>query len=143
MGLTENPVVGRGLCFEIAESAIVNNMTQAADFMGALKARGCRFTLDNFGSGSASLQCLRTLPVDFLKIDGDCTSNIVDDPVDRSVIEALLKIAHAQRIATIAERVESAPVWGQLVRLGVDYVQGYQIARPQPLATLTELALRD
>jgi diguanylate cyclase (GGDEF)-like protein/PAS domain S-box-containing protein len=143
LGLTENPVVGRSLCFELAESAVVNNMTQTAEFMSTLKARGCRFTLDNFGSGPASLQCLRTLPVDFLKIDGDCTAGIVDDPVDRSIVEALLKIAHAQRIATIAERVESAPVWGQLVKLGVDYVQGFQIARPQPLATLTELALRE
>jgi diguanylate cyclase (GGDEF)-like protein/PAS domain S-box-containing protein len=143
LALTENPVVGRGLCFELAESAVVNSLARAAEFMHALKSRGCRFTLDNFGSGIASLQCLRSLPIDFLKIDGDCTAGIVDDPVDRSLVEALLKIAQAQRIATIAERVESGPVWGQLVKLGVDYVQGFQIARPQPLATLTELALRD
>ena len=143
LGLTENPVIGRGLCFELAESAVVGNMTQATAFMNALKPRGCRFTLDNFGSGIGSLHCLRSLPIDFLKIDGDCTAGVVDDPVDRSLFAALLQIAHAQRIATIAERVESAPVWGQLVRLGVDYVQGFQIARPQPLATLTELALRD
>jgi len=143
LGLAENPVVGRGLCFELTETSVLNNMTQVAEFMNALRARGCRFTLDNFGSGSASLQCLRTLPIDFLKIDGSCTAGIVDDPVDRSLIEALLKIAHAQRIATIAERVESAPVWGQLVKLGVDYVQGFEVARPQPLATLTDLALRE
>lgn len=143
LGLTENPVVGRGLCFELAESSVVHNITQAAEFMNALKARGCRFTLDNFGSGPTSLQCLRALPIDFLKIDGECTAGIVNDPVDRSLIEALIKVAQAQRIATIAERVESTPVWGELVKLGVDYVQGFQIARPQPLATLTELALRD
>lgn len=141
--LTENPVVGHGLCFEIAENTAIHNLVQVQEFIAALKPRGCRFTLDNFGSGSASLHCLRNLHIDFLKIDGGFTASVVDDPVDQSVVEALLKVSHAQGIAVIAERVESSPVCGQLARLGLDYLQGYQISRPQPLAPLAEQVLRE
>ncbi len=141
--LTDNPVVGHGLCFEFTENTAIHHLVQVQEFIAALKPRGCRFTLDNFGSASASLQCIRSLLIDFLKIEGGFTAGVVDDPVDQSVVEALLKVAHAQGIAVIAERVESLPVCGQLAQLGLDYLQGYQIGRPQPLAPLVERVLRE
>lgn len=136
-------MVGHGLCFEFTESTAIHHLVQVQEFIAALKPRGCRFTLDNFGSASASLQCIRSLLIDFLKIEGGFTAGVVDDPVDQSVVEALLKVAHAQGIAVIAERVESLPVCGQLAQLGLDYLQGYQIGRPQPLAPLVERVLRE
>jgi EAL domain-containing protein (putative c-di-GMP-specific phosphodiesterase class I) len=110
--------------------------------MNALKRRGCRFTLDNFGSGLFSLQCLKTLPLDFIKIDGQCTANIVNDPVDRGIVEAIIKVAGTLGIATIAERVESGAVRDVLEQLQVDYMQGFLLGRPQPLDALAAAALR-
>ena len=93
--------------------------------MRELKARGCRFSLDDFGSGVSSFMYLKTLPVDFLKIDGQFASHIATDPVDRSMVEAITKIGRAMRVATIAEKVESAEVLEVLKQIGVDYIQGF------------------
>lgn len=142
LALTEGSVLRGGLCLELAENAVISNLTQAADFMNALKRRGCRFTLDNFGSGLFSLQVLKTLPLDFLKIDGQCTVNIVNDPVDRGMVEAIIKVAGSLGIATIAERVESGAVRDVLEQLQVDYMQGFLLGRPQPLDALAAASLR-
>jgi Amt family ammonium transporter len=96
----------------------------------------CRFALDDFGSGISSFLYLKTLPVDFLKIDGQFIKQIADDPVDRSMVEAICKVGRALGIATVAESVETAAVLGELERLGVDFVQGYHLARPRPLGEL-------
>jgi diguanylate cyclase (GGDEF)-like protein/PAS domain S-box-containing protein len=142
LALTEGSVLRGGLCLELAENAVISNLTQAADFMNALKRRGCRFTLDNFGSGLFSLQVLKTLPLDFLKIDGQCTVNIVNDPVDRGIVEAIIKVASSLGIATIAERVESGAVRDVLEQMQVDYMQGFLLGRPKPLDALAAAALR-
>jgi len=128
--------IAAALCFEITETAAVTNLTDAMHFMRALQARGCRFALDDFGSGISSFLYLKTLPVDFLKIDGQFIRQIADDPVDRSMVEAICKVGKALGIATVAESVETAAVLGELERLGVDFVQGYYLARPRPLAEL-------
>jgi diguanylate cyclase (GGDEF)-like protein/PAS domain S-box-containing protein len=128
--------IAAALCFEITETAAVTNLTDAIHFMRELQARGCRFALDDFGSGISSFLYLKTLPVDFLKIDGQFISHIADDPVDRSMVEAICKVGKALGIATVAESVETAAVLAQLERLGVDFVQGYYMARPRPLAEL-------
>ena len=122
--------VARALCFEITETAAVASLTKATFFMRELKARGCRFSLDDFGSGVSSFVYLKTLPVDFLKIDGHFAAHVAHDPVDRSMVEAIAKIGSAMQVATIAEKVESAEVLQVLTQIGVDYIQGFHLAEP-------------
>jgi EAL domain-containing protein (putative c-di-GMP-specific phosphodiesterase class I) len=122
--------VARGLCFEITETAAVASLSKATYFMRELKARGCRFALDDFGSGVSSFVYLKTLPVDFLKIDGQFVANVATDIVDRSMVEAIAKIGTAMQVATIAEKVESAEVLAVLKQIGVDYIQGFHLAEP-------------
>jgi Amt family ammonium transporter len=128
--------VAAALCFEITESAAVTNLTDAINFMRQLKARGCKFALDDFGSGLSSFMYLKTLPVDYLKIDGQFVGQIAADPVDRSMVEAIAKVGRALGISTVAECVETQEVLAELTRIGVDYAQGHLIALPQPIATL-------
>ena len=98
--------------------------------MQALKKLGCKFSLDDFGSGLSSFTYLKNLPVDYLKIDGQFISNVVDDSVDESMVRAISEVGHAMGIQTIAERVETKDVLDKLASLGVAYAQGYYIARP-------------
>jgi EAL domain-containing protein (putative c-di-GMP-specific phosphodiesterase class I) len=122
--------VARALCFEITETAAVASLAKATFFMRELKARGCRFSLDDFGSGVSSFLYLKTLPVDFLKIDGHFAKHVAYDVVDRSMVEAIAKIGSAMEVATIAEKVESAEVLQVLKQIGVDYIQGFHLAEP-------------
>ena len=122
------------LCFEITETAAIASLSNVVYFMRELRARGVRFALDDFGSGLSSFSYLKTLPVDFLKIDGQFIEHVVRDSVDRSMVEAICQVARAMGLKTIAERVESAAVLEALAEIGVDYAQGFYLARPQPLA---------
>jgi diguanylate cyclase (GGDEF)-like protein/PAS domain S-box-containing protein len=122
--------VARALCFEITETAAVASLSKATHFMRELKARDCRFSLDDFGSGVSSFVYLKTLPVDFLKIDGQFAAQVASDVVDRSMVEAITKIGRAMKVATIAEKVESAAVLEVLKQIGVDYIQGFHLAAP-------------
>jgi len=131
-----DPVIAGAVCFEITETAAVTNLQDAVRFMRELKTRGCKFALDDFGTGLSSFMYLKTLPVDFLKIDGQFIAQIGADPVDRSMVEAISKVGRALGIATIAECVETAVVLEELKRIGVDFAQGYFIARPLPIAQL-------
>ncbi len=131
----ESPVAG-ALCFEITETAAVTSLSNAIYFMRELKGRGCKFALDDFGSGLSSFMYLKTLPVDFLKIDGQFISHIAEDPVDRSMVEAISKVGRALGISTVAECVESAAVLEELQRIGVDFAQGFFVAAPLPIAEL-------
>src|SRR3984957_3506971 len=130
------PEIASALCFEITETAAVTSLSNATFFMRELKARGCKFALDDFGTGLSSFMYLKTLPVDYLKIDGQFISQIATDPVDRSMVEAISKVGRALGIATVAEWVESEAVLDELKRIGVDFAQGYHMARPMPLAQL-------
>ena len=136
LAVLADPVIAGAICFEITETAAVTNLADAIHFMRELKTRGCKFALDDFGTGLSSFMYLRTLPVDFLKIDGQFIAQIATDPVDRSMVEAIGKVGRALGIATIAECVETAVVLEELKRLGVDFAQGYFIARPLPIAQL-------
>ena len=120
------------VCFEITETAAIANLGNAAYFMREIKARGCHFALDDFGSGLSSFMYLKTLPVDYLKIDGQFVENITRDPVDRSMVEAISQVGKAMGIHTIAERVESAEVMQELGRLGIGFAQGFFVAPPRP-----------
>ncbi|HEV7632225.1 MAG TPA: EAL domain-containing protein [Steroidobacteraceae bacterium] len=132
----EDKQVASGLCFEITETAAVANLSHAVYFMRELRSRGCRFALDDFGSGLSSFRYLKTLPVDFLKIDGQFVSNVATDPVDRSMVEAICQVGRTLGISTIAERVESAQVLHTLAQIGVDYAQGYHLGYPAPIGEL-------
>jgi diguanylate cyclase (GGDEF)-like protein/PAS domain S-box-containing protein len=123
------------MCFEITETAAIANLGNVVHFMRELKARGCHFALDDFGSGLSSFMYLKTLPVDYLKIDGQFIENVTRDPVDRSMVEAISQVGKAMGIQTIAERVESAEVLAELGRLGIGFAQGFHIAKPQPTSS--------
>ena len=117
------------MCFEITETAAIANLASVVYFMRELKARGCHFSLDDFGSGLSSFMYLKTLPVDYSKIDGQFIENVTRDRVDRSMVEAISQIGHAMGIQTIAERVESAEVLAELARLGDWLRPGFSYCR--------------
>ncbi len=118
------------ICFEITETAAISNLGRVIHFMQVLKALGCKFSLDDFGSGLSSFTYLKNLPVDYLKIDGQFISNVAEDSVDESMVKAIHEVGHAMGIETIAERVETKQVLEKLGSLGVEFAQGYYIARP-------------
>ncbi len=123
------------ICFEITETAAISNLTRVIHFMQELKKLGCKFSLDDFGSGLSSFTYLKNLPVDYLKIDGQFVSNVVDDSVDESMVKAISEVGHAMGIETIAERVETKQVLDKLGLLGVQFAQGYYIARPSSVTS--------
>ena len=136
MQQVEESELAGALCFEITETAAVTNLSNVAFAMRELKARGCRFSLDDFGTGLSSFSYLKTLPVDFVKIDGQFVRRLADDPVDRSMVEAICKVGHTLGIATVAECVEAQAVLDELDRIGVDYAQGFFLAVPEPIERL-------
>jgi diguanylate cyclase (GGDEF)-like protein/PAS domain S-box-containing protein len=124
-------LVPGAVCFEITETAAIANLSNVVHFMRELKTRGCHFALDDFGSGLSSFMYLKTLPVDYLKIDGQFVENVTRDRVDRSMVEAISQVGKIMGIRTIAERVESSEVLAELGRLGIGYAQGFYIAEPR------------
>ncbi|MGD8592855.1 MAG: EAL domain-containing protein [Gammaproteobacteria bacterium] len=121
------------ICFEITETAAISNLAHAINFVTVLESRGCCFALDDFGSGLSSFAYLKNLPVDFIKIDGHFIRDMVQNPVDRTMVEAISKIGHVMGIQTIGEFVEDTATRDALKQAGVDYAQGNGIARPKPL----------
>ena len=121
------------VCFEVTETAAMRNPGQVGELMHALRAKGLRFALDDFGAGMTSLSQLRDLPIDILKIDGGFIDGVHLDDVNGPVVEAIQMIAHRLSMKTIAERVEQPAELAYLRRLGVDFVQGYLLARPAPI----------
>ncbi len=123
------------ICFEITETAAIMNLDQATLFMEKLKECGCSFALDDFGSGFSSLAYLKTLPVDFLKIDGQFVKDIAEDAVDLALVNAINEVGQLLGKRTIAEFVETAAVLERLREAGVDFAQGHFLGRPGPLRT--------
>lgn len=122
------------LCFEVTESAAVRNIADARRLIAALKARGCKFSLDDFGTGVSSFAYLKNLPIDYLKIDGSFVRPILEDATSDAVVSAIQQIAAAMGLATIAEFVESEEIAARLREIGVNYGQGYAFSRPLPLS---------
>jgi EAL domain-containing protein (putative c-di-GMP-specific phosphodiesterase class I) len=120
------------ICFEVTETAAISIIAKAARFMHELRKLGCKFSLDDFGAGMSSFAYLKHLPVDFLKIDGAFVKDMATDPIDAAMVEAINRIGHVMGKRTIAEFVENENVLEALRRIGVDYAQGYGIARPVP-----------
>ncbi len=125
------------ICFEITETAAITNLTKAIHFMTELKALGCRFSLDDFGSGLSSFAYLKHLPVDFLKIDGGFVRDMAHDPIDHAMVEAINNVGHIMNIQTIAESVENDEILELLKKMGVDFAQGYGISEPKPFYEVT------
>jgi diguanylate cyclase (GGDEF)-like protein len=119
------------LCFEITETAAISNLTQVSDIIRELRQLGCRFSLDDFGTGMASFDYLRSLPVDFLKIDGSFIKDIVDNPISLAMVRAVNDIAHLMGMRTIAEFVENQQIAALLRDIDIDYLQGFAFGRPQ------------
>ncbi|WP_081601607.1 putative bifunctional diguanylate cyclase/phosphodiesterase [Thiobacillus denitrificans] len=131
--LRRTTLAGDRLCFEITETVAVTHFGRTREVMHAIKQFGCRFALDDFGSGMSSFSYLKNLPVDYLKIDGTLVRHIVEDAADFAMVEAINRVGAALGLKTIAEFVESEAALRRLREIGVDYAQGYAIHRPQPL----------
>lgn len=117
------------LCFEVTETTAIANLGRSARFMEEIRTLGCSFALDDFGSGMSSLMYLKSLPVDYLKIDGSFVRDIDINPVDRTMVESCHRIAHAMGLKTIAEFVERETVVQALLAMGIDYAQGFAVSR--------------
>jgi len=122
------------VCFEITESAVIANLDYARRFVGVLHGMGCQFALDDFGSGIGSFSNLKNLPLDYLKIDGSFMRNLARDTVNQAMVTAMIKLARTLNFKVIAEQVEDAAAVEVARKMGVDYLQGYAIGRPQPLS---------
>ncbi|MFV3016134.1 putative bifunctional diguanylate cyclase/phosphodiesterase, partial [Pseudomonas sp. KHB2.9] len=129
------------ICFEITETCAIANLGSAIRFINELKALGCHFSLDDFCAGMSSFAYLKHLPVDFLKIDGSFVKDMLDDPINRAMVEVINHIGHVMGKRTIAEFVETPHIEQALLEIGVDYAQGYVIERPQ-LFTFDSLQCR-
>src|SRR5580704_13095520 len=121
------------VCFEITENAVIANLDHARRFVGVLHGMGCQFALDDFGSGVGSFSNLKNLPLDYLKIDGSFMRNLGRDSVNQVMVTAMIKLARTLNFKVIAEQVEDSSSVETARRMGVDYLQGYAIGRPQPL----------
>ena len=121
------------LCFEVTESAAVSNLKKAQAFIDALRERGCRISLDDFGAGLSSFAYLKNFNVDTLKIDGSFVRDITDNRISESMVAAITQVAKVMELETVAEYVESEASRKLLAKLGVDFAQGHAIGKPLPL----------
>jgi diguanylate cyclase (GGDEF)-like protein/PAS domain S-box-containing protein len=126
----------RMICFEITETTAIANLTRTTRLISELRKLGCRFSLDDFGSGLSSFAYLKNLPVDYLKIDGGFVKDMVRDPISRAMVKAIHDIGHVLGIQTIAEWVDNDDTLALLRQMGVDYVQGYGVGKPVPLESI-------
>jgi diguanylate cyclase (GGDEF)-like protein/PAS domain S-box-containing protein len=130
------------LCFEITETAAVANLSAATSFIRELRQLGCRFSLDDFGSGLSSFAYLKNLPVDYLKIDGAFVREMDSDELSHAMVSAIHELGRVIGIRTIAEFAKNERIVAMLTDMGVDYAQGYAIAKPAPLAELDKTCQR-
>jgi diguanylate cyclase (GGDEF)-like protein len=131
-------VESTSVCFEITETAAIANLNQAMHIIDTLQGIGCRFSLDDFGSGLSSFAYLKNMKVNYLKIDGSFVRDIIEEPVNSAMVEGINKIGHVMEIKTIAEFVEDHTIRNYLRGIGVDYAQGFGIQRPIPFMEMFE-----
>ena len=134
--LNKSGVSASSMCFEVSESAVVSNFTEARKFLVKLATLGCSNSLDDFGSGLSALNYIRDLPIHYLKIDGVFVRNIETNQIDAAMIHSLNHMSKVMNLKTIAEFVEDEHTAMLLRRLGVNYAQGYYCGRPLPFERL-------
>ncbi|MHB1657071.1 MAG: DUF1631 family protein [Burkholderiales bacterium] len=134
--LQAEPELAKKIIFEITETAVIQNLETAQRFIETTRSYGCRFSLDDFGSGYNSFAYLRTLSLDFLKIDGAFVRDMVTSPTDFAMVKCMHDIAHALGLKTVAEYVENDDILDRLLELGVDYAQGYAVETSKPITEL-------
>ena len=128
------------ICFELTESSVVANIEHARRFIGVLHGMGCEFALDDFGSGLSSFSTLRTLPMDYLKIDGSFIRNLAGDSVNQALVQAMIEMSRSLNFRIVAEQVEDQLSLNTVTDMGIDFVQGFFVGRPQPLSVLPNSA---
>jgi diguanylate cyclase (GGDEF)-like protein len=121
------------ICFEITETVAISNLSKATLLIEELTKHGCRFALDDFGSGLSSFAYLKNLPVHYLKIDGSFVRDVSRDDIDKAMVRSIQQVGKAMNLLTIAEWVEDEQTLDVLKELGVDYAQGYHLGKPEPL----------
>jgi Amt family ammonium transporter len=121
------------LCFEITESSMIANMDVAQQFVSGLRKLGCRFALDDFGSGLSTFDYLKQLEVDYVKLDGSLVRDVATSRVSQAMVHAVNYVVHVMGMESIAEFVESDAIIATVRKLSVDYLQGYAIGRPEPI----------
>jgi len=125
------------ICFEVTENSVITNIDHARRFIGVLHGMGCKFALDDFGRGLGSFSNLKNLTMDFLKIDGSFMRNLARDSVNQAMVAAMIKLARTLDFKVVAEQVEDEAALETVRKMGVDFIQGYVISRPQPLMTVS------
>ena len=128
------------ICFEITETATISRLNSAVSFIKDIKNIGAKFALDDFGSGLSSFSYLKTIPVDYLKIDGGFVINMLEDHMDCAFVDVINQLGHVAGLKTIAEFVENEAVHNKLKEMGVDFAQGYGLHQPEPIASLYPIA---
>lgn len=131
--IAHNRLPPSSLCFEITESAAVSNRAKAQSFIDALRKRGCRFSLDDFGAGLSSFAYLKNFKVDTLKIDGGFVRDINKNKISQAMVAAITQVAAVMELDTVAEYVESAEILATVKKMGVDFMQGHAVGRPMSL----------
>ena len=134
----EMSIPSQKICFEITETAAIANLSSATHFIRELQCRGCRFALDNFGSGLSSFTYLKNLPIDFLKIDGLFIKGIVENPMDTAMVNCINNIGHIMGKQIIAEFVENKATLEKLHQIGIDYAQGYALGQPRTIEDMVQ-----
>jgi diguanylate cyclase (GGDEF)-like protein/PAS domain S-box-containing protein len=120
------------VCFEITETALMSNLSQAMQCMQQIKHKGASLALDDFGSGMSSFAYLRYMPIDYLKIDGAFVQNMHEDDINRAIVSNIHQLSRVFKVQTIAEYVENKEIINELRMIGVDFAQGYGIHKPEP-----------
>jgi EAL domain-containing protein (putative c-di-GMP-specific phosphodiesterase class I) len=124
------------VCFEITETEAITNIHAATQFIESMKAQKIRFSLDDFGSGVSSFGYLKSLPIDYLKIDGQFIKSLIENDIDKAMVRCIIEVAKVTNKLTVAEWVESEAVENLLQEMGIDYMQGFLRHKPAPLDEL-------
>ncbi|MEO0868873.1 MAG: EAL domain-containing protein, partial [Cyanobacteria bacterium J06642_11] len=131
--LAASKLPAQSICIEITETAAVRNLTQVAEFMRRLQQLGISFALDDFGSGMSSFAYLKSLPIDYVKIDGKFIADMAVDDTAMAIVESIHKVAQVMGLKTVAECVETPALKSLVQQIGIDFMQGYHIGQPVPL----------
>jgi EAL domain-containing protein (putative c-di-GMP-specific phosphodiesterase class I) len=132
------------ICFEITETSAISNIDIAQRFIHSFSNElRCKFSLDDFGTGLSSFAYLKSMPVDFIKIDGQFVRDIINDPIDMAMVRSINEIGQIMGKKTVAEFVENEQILKQIKLIGIDYVQGYHISKPVPLSDLVKQGTSD